>query len=274
MAFIDSRLVVLAPLAALLLLVACAAPAETGMDDTMHGAAPTASPNLPEATGGLNVTSSMVAYYDGVQGYLARPVGDGQYPGVIMIHEWWGLNDNIKAMADRLAAQGYIVLAVDLYNGNVATTPDEARSFMGAFDQEEGIRNMRAAAAYLRAQGAPKLASLGWCFGGGQSLQLALSEDLDATVIYYGQLVTDERRLAAIEQPVLGVFAGEDASIPVSSVQQFDAALDDLGVRNEIVVYPGVGHAFANPSGDSYAPREAQDAWEKTVTFLAQNLRG
>jgi carboxymethylenebutenolidase len=134
---------------------------------------------------------------------------------------------------------------------------------------------MKAAADYLRnEEGATKIASLGWCFGGGQSLQLALSdEDLDATVIYYGSLVTDESKLSSIEQPILGIFGSKDTSIPVATVQQFDSALDNIGIENEIYIYEGVGHAFANPSGMNYAPEETKDAWDKTVSFLNRHMK-
>lgn len=133
---------------------------------------------------------------------------------------------------------------------------------------------MRAAVAYLKDQGATKVASLGWCFGGAQSLQLALSgERMDATVIYYGRLATTSEALAPIEWPVLGIFAGDDQSISVESVGQFKAALAENGVEHETYVYPGVRHAFANPSGMSYAPEETKDAWGKTLAFLERHLQ-
>jgi carboxymethylenebutenolidase len=164
-------------------------------------------------------------------------------------------------------------LAVDLF-GAVATSADEARSQVSALDQAEATSKMRAAAAYLRAQGAQKVASLGWCFGGAQSLQLALSgEPLDATIIYYGTLVTQEERLRAIRAPLLGIFGAEDQSISTSSVEAFDNALTSLGVPHEIHIYPGVGHAFANPSGMNYAPDATADAWQKTLSFLGQHVR-
>ena len=110
--------------------------------------------------------------------------------------------------------------------------------------------------------------------GGGQSLQLALSgEPLDAKVIYYGALVTDESRLSRIKWPVLGIFGDKDQSIPVATVNEFASALDRLGIKNEIYIYPGVGHAFANPSGENYAPNETKDAWNKTVAFPNKYLK-
>ena len=119
-----------------------------------------------------------------------------------------------------------------------------------------------------------KIASLGWCFGGGQSLRLALAEKLDATVIYYGNLVTNEDDLSRINWPVLGIFGEQDQSIPVTTVKEFESSLNKLGIKNSINVYPGVGHAFANPSGASYAPEATQDAWKKTLEiFLDTNLK-
>ena len=135
---------------------------------------------------------------------------------------------------------------------------------------------MKDAASFLRSLpnvDADKLASMGWCFGGGQSLQLALSgEKLSATIIYYGHLVDDKEKLSAISGPVLGIFAFDDTGIPISSVGSFEKALNELGIVNEIYVFSGVGHAFANPSGAQYAPEETKDAWERTVKFLKTHL--
>ena len=223
----------------------------------------------------LPVVSEDVAYFGNVKGFLARPEMEGTYPGVVMMHEWWGLNDNIKTMAKELAKEGYAVLAVDLFEGTVAATADEARKLTGGIKPERAVQNMKAAAAYLRnIQKASKIASMGWCFGGGQSLQFSLSgETLDATVIYYGSLVTDAAKLSPLKWPVLGVFGSEDKSIPVSSVQEFKSALDSRSIVNQIEIYNGVGHGFANPSGANYAARETNDAWEKTVAFLGKYLK-
>lgn len=215
-----------------------------------------------------------VVYFGNTKGFFASPEKAGSYPGVVMIHEWWGLNDNIKDMARQLAKEGYNVLAVDLYNGVVAKTPDEARAQTTALDQPKALENLKAALAFLKTKGATKLASFGWCFGGGQSMQLALgSSDLSATVIYYGNLVDDETKLRNIKWPVLGIFGDKDQSITPDKVKAFETALNKVGVKNEIHIYPGVGHAFANPSGQSYAPNETKDAWEKTLKFLNQNLK-
>lgn len=224
-------------------------------------------------TDGMEIRSQEVEYTPGFTGHLAKPKAEGRYPGIVMVHEWWGLNDYIKQMADELAAQGYIVLAVDLY-GKIATTPAEAQQAVKNLDQERATENLRAATAYLHSQQATKIASLGWCFGGGQSLQLALSgEKLDATVIYYGQLTDDAQKLKTITWPILGIFGDKDTSVKPESVAAFTKALEKDGIEHEIHLYPGVGHAFANPSGQNYAPTETKDAWKKTVDFLQRNLR-
>jgi len=124
----------------------------------------------------LNVAGEIVRYFEEVHGYLARPRKKGSYPGVVMIHEYWGLNEGIKQIARELARHGFIVLAVDLYAGQVTTDPERAMKLVRAVRQSRALMNMRAAAAYLRVEyGCEKIASLGWCFGGGQSLLLALS---------------------------------------------------------------------------------------------------
>ncbi|MFZ0202200.1 MAG: dienelactone hydrolase family protein [Nitrososphaeraceae archaeon] len=235
---------------------------------------------------GQQLQNKTINYIDGSSGYLVYPnttnnttstTGQQQkLPAVVMIHEWWGLNDNIKDMANELAGEGYVVLAADLYNGEVATDPNRARELSSSVNEnpEQAITNLQSAVQYLASLpnvNSSRIASLGWCFGGGQSLQLALHSEqnpLAATVIYYGNLVNDTNELSKINWPVLGIFGDQDQSIPVESVDAFEQALNGTGIKNEIYIYPGVGHAFANPSGDNYAPEETADAWQKTLTFL------
>ncbi len=198
-------------------------------------------------------------------------------PAIIVIHEWWGLNDNVRAMADRLAGEGYIILAVDLFNGLTANTPEEARQHMLTVveNPELAADNIRQAYAFVNTTaGAPRIGSLGWCFGGGWSLNTAMlfPEDLDATVIYYGQVTDDEQRLHDISAPILGLFGAEDQGITVESVQNFEAALERLRKNYEIHIYPGVDHAFANPTGNAYNAEAADDAWQKTIAFLNRHL--
>ncbi len=215
-----------------------------------------------------------VEYYPGAKGYFVRPKEEGNYPGVIMIHENRGLRREIKDAADTLAKEGYIVLAVDLLGG-VAEDQDGARALTSKFDQQKGIENMKAGLNYVKEKGATKVASLGWCFGGKQSVELSISgEKLDATVVYYGGgMATTTERLKVIKWPVLGVFGDKDQIIPLSMVDAFKNSLNQLGITNEIYIYPGVGHAFANPSGMNYSAKETKDAWSKTLTFLNRNLK-
>ena len=229
---------------------------------------------MMNGNGTLAITTGEVGYFENAKGYYVRPEASGSYPGVVMIHENRGLRPEIRDTAEKLAKEGYLVLAVDLLGG-VAEDQTGARALTSQFKQETGIANMRAAATYLRAQGATKLASLGWCFGGKQSIELAISgEKFDATVVYYGGgMATTTERLAPITWPVLGVFGDQDQAIPVTMVRAFETSLNTLGVENEIHIYPGVGHAFANPSGANYAPEATQDAWTKTLNFLQANLK-
>lgn len=211
-----------------------------------------------------------------LKGYLAKPMGEGSYPGVVMIHEWWGLNDNIKEMARILASEGYVVFAIDLYDGNVAEDSTAAREYATSVrsNPDAAVVKMQEAVTYLKEeQSATKVGSLGWCFGGQQSLAIALTGDTDATVIYYGSLTDNATQLANINGPVLGVFGSEDTGIPVESVKSFKAALEDLDIESDVYIYQGVGHAFANPSGSNYAPKETVDAWLKTTEFLENNLK-
>jgi carboxymethylenebutenolidase len=245
----------------------------------------------------ITLENKTVNYFENTNGYLVYPIStttsssiksnisannNNTLPAVVMIHEWWGLNDNIKNMAETLAKEGYVVLAVDLYNGQVANTTESAQNLVSKVrdNPSESINNLQHAVRYLASLenvNSSKIASLGWCFGGGQSLQLALNTEpeypLAATIIYYGNLVSDQESISKIKWPVLGIFGDQDQSISVQSVKQFEDALNANGITNEIYIYKGVGHAFANPSGDNYAPQETQDAWEKTVSFLKKYLK-
>ena len=213
-----------------------------------------------------------------VYGYFVFP-SDMIEPlaAIIVIHEWWGLNDNVRAMSDRLAAEGYIVLAIDLFGGKIATSADEAKqSVLSTIeDSELASENIRQAYDFLStAAGAPRIGSLGWGFGGGWSLSAAMlfPDGLDAAVIYYGQVTGDEELLRPINAPILGLFGANDSSISVETLQQFETALEHLRKSHEIHVFPGVDHAFANPTGNNYDVASADDAWRRTLDFLEHHL--
>jgi carboxymethylenebutenolidase len=225
----------------------------------------------------MQLNRSSVSYQDNVKGYLVYPTNmQEKLPAVIMIHEWWGLNDNIKRQADILAREGYAVLAVDLYHGEVTTDPNQAMQLSSSVrsNPAEAMNNLHSAVSYVKSLeiiNGTRIASLGWCFGGDWSLQLALDSTenpLAASVLYYGRPVTDASSLSKIKWPVLGIFGDKDQSIPAESVKQFASTLNSSNITNEIYLYKGVGHAFANPSGDNYAPHETADAWQKTLSFL------
>jgi carboxymethylenebutenolidase len=242
-----------------------------------------------DSNAGVDLQNETVNYYDQANGYLVYPSApnenksgnnNGTLPAVVMIHENKGLNDHIKNMANLLARNGYVVLAVDLFKGEVTTDRNRSSELTQYIRDNPDIAtvNLQSAVKYLASLpnvNAEKIASLGWCFGGAQSLQLALnSQDhpLSATIIYYGRLITDNATLAKIKWPVLGIFGDQDSSIPVDTVKAFESALNSNNIPNEIYIFKGVGHAFANPSGDNYAPTETKDAWDKTLSFLDKHL--
>jgi carboxymethylenebutenolidase len=210
--------------------------------------------------------------------YLSRPLGaEAPVPAVVLVHEWWGLNEHIEHWADRIAAMGYAAIAVDLYDGVVATTREEAMAAMRSIDPDRALGALRAAVWYARSHPAieaPRVASLGWCLGGKWSLELALAEPaLDAAVVYYGQVTDDVERLRAIRGELLGVFGTRDASIPNDQVDAFEAALAAAGVPHRILRYDAE-HAFANPSGARYDAANAEAAWAETRAFLSRVLAG
>ena len=181
-------------------------------------------------------------------------------------------------MARRLADQGYAALSVDLYRGKVAETPDSAGTYARAVgsNPELAEENLKQAIAWLSvSHSITKTGIIGWCFGGGWSLSasVAFPDKIDATVIYYGRLVTDPDRLQVLDMPILGIFGAEDRGIPVESVREFESALNSLDKNASIHVYEGADHAFANPSGTRYNPEAAEDAWDKTVAFFEEHLK-
>jgi len=227
------------------------------------------------------VVSDTVTYgtVDGkpLVGFRSRPKNARKdAPGIVVVHEWWGLNDNIRAATERLAGEGYVALAVDLYGGNVGTTPDSAMALMRvASANVEGNRaNLSAAIDFLRAQGAKKVGTIGWCFGGRWSLQAGLvgGSRVQAVVMFYGQPITDSTVLQQLQAPLLGLFGSQDGGISADSVKAMAAALDKLG-RTETIQFFDAGHGFANPSGKNYNAAAAEDAWKRATEFFEHYLK-
>jgi len=209
----------------------------------------------------------------GSKAYVAKPKGAPR-GALLVIHEWWGLTDWIEHMADELADQGYLALAVDLYQGKSTKDPKEAAGLMQAKDEKYGDSIEEAGVKWLKANsGGAKVATIGWCMGGGESLKASLNDpkDVSATVIYYGMPVDDVARLKTLKGPVLGIFANKDGHITPEVVAKFDQNLTAAGIKHEFHAYDA-GHGFANPSSGAYTSDAAKDAWEKTKAFLKANL--
>lgn len=206
--------------------------------------------------------------------YLARPADGKPAPGLMLVHEWWGLNDWVKRQADRFAARGYVALAVDLYRGEVASDAEHAHELMRGLTDERALADMRAAFAYLAGQKftqGGRIGAIGWCMGGGFALKLAIAEPrLACTVVCYGRPVTDVDQLRRIKGPLLGIWGETDRGI---DVPPFKKALSAVAVRAEHHVYPGAGHAFLNETNRrGYNRVEAEKAWKEIDQFLARNL--
>ncbi len=187
-----------------------------------------------------------------------------------MIHEWWGLNDNVRRAAERLAGEGYVTLAVDLHRGKTADTPKDAMQMGRVLSENKDV-----ALAYLEAaDGVSKIGVIGWCQGGRWSMLTALTypADIDATVVYYGRVTDDKAELEVLDMPVLGIFAGDDFIVPPKMAYRFAASMADLKKDLEFYMYRDADHAFSNPSGEAYNPEAAADAWQRTTAFLARNL--
>lgn len=222
-----------------------------------------------------------VSYKSGdetVQGVLFTPAGKGPFPAIIVIHEWWGLNDWVKEQAAKLSGEGYVTLAIDLYRGKVATTPEMAHEIMRGVPEDRARRDLHAAFEFLASQPNVKkdrIGTIGWCMGGGYSLDVALQEPaLAADVINYGHLATDTEALKKINSPILGLFGGQDHGIPPEDVRKFAQALTQLGKKVEIKIYPDAGHAFENPNNRAgYRADDAADAWNRTVRFFEEHLK-
>jgi carboxymethylenebutenolidase len=225
--------------------------------------------------------SKSVSYKSGdetVQAVLYTPAGKGPFPAIIVIHEWWGLNDWVKDEASKLADQGYETLAIDLYRGKVATTPEMAHEIMRGVPEDRAKRDLHAAFEFLQSQPNVKkdrIGAIGWCMGGGYSLDVALQEPtLAADVINYGHLATDTDALKKINAPILGQFGAQDQGITPDDVHKFEAAMKQLGKKIDVRIYDDAGHGFENPNNKAgYRAEDASDAWKRTIAFLAQTLK-
>jgi carboxymethylenebutenolidase len=210
---------------------------------------------------------------DTISGFLATPDAPGVHGAIIVIHEWWGLNDWVKEQTVKFAELGFVALAVDLYRGKVATDANQAHELMRGLPQDRGVQDLKAAYAYLAARKDVKpdrIGSVGWCMGGGLSIQLAVHEPhLRACVVNYGALPTDPNDIQQINATVMGNFGEEDHGITVADVDAFKKAMANANRTFDIKEYPGAGHGFENPNNkDGYRPEAAADAWTRSINFL------
>ena len=228
-------------------------------------------------------TPTEVTYKSGpetVKGLLYMPSdGTWRHPAVIVIHEWWGLNDWVKEQAADLAAHGYVALAVDLYRGQVASDPDTAHQLSRGLPEDRGIRDLKAADDFLRADkhvDTSRIGAIGWCMGGGYALNFAVADPhLKAVVANYGPPPTDPAALAQIHAAILGNYGGLDKGISPASVESFAADLKKQGKPIDIKIYPDAGHAFENPNNKTgYKAADASDAHSRSLDFFARDLGG
>ncbi len=212
------------------------------------------------------------------QGILYLPHGSGPHPALVVIHEWWGLNDWVKQKAAGYASQGYVALAVDLYRGKIADTADLAHELSRGLPKDQGVRDLTAAVTYLESRSdvrRARVGAVGWCMGGGFALQLAIAApSLRAVAVNYGSLPTDKAALARIHAAVLGNFGGQDRGIPPDAVHAFEAAMQSIGKPVDVKIYPLAGHAFENPNNKTgYRAQDAADALARVDRFLAAELK-
>lgn len=273
-----------------LVMIACA---EGGAENRSDEAEPAAAPPSAEMATGDSLPAALLGtappprgvtinYYGAdpaAAGYLVTPTDSGPHPAVILIHEWDGLNDRVRQVADALADEGYVALAADLYSGRTGSNREENMALVQEARANPGalIANLNAAVEFLRARDdvTGKVGTMGWCFGGGVALSYALGgEHHDATAIFYGSLVTDPDSLAALDHEIYGTFAAEDDGIPPSQVEEFVAALRAAGVANDVHVYDEVDHGFWLWVDQDYDARSgpALDAWTRLKAYLQRTL--
>ena len=256
-------------------------------DEHEHGGRETAAPpevvdtSPPPAAPHAGGLTELVAYGD-ASGYLALPTGGtgaaAKRPALIVIQEWWGVDEWIKEQSARFASRGYVALAPDLYRGRTAKSPDEAHELMRGMPEDRAMADLKAAVDYLAARpdvDPNRIGVIGWCMGGGYALKLATADRrLRATAVNYGSIITDRDAIVRINSQILGSFGGADRGIPAADVKKFAAALTQYGKLADIKIYDGAGHAFMNPNNkQGYDAAAAQDAWGRIDGFFERLLR-
>lgn len=226
--------------------------------------------------------SFMVGFHGGsaakkTAGFLARPKNAGRCPAVIVIHEIWGVVDHIKDVSRRLASEGYVALAVDLFGGKTISSLEEGRRLREELSEERIMKDLKGAFDYLQSLEyvqQKRIGSIGFCMGGGLSLLLACrNRELAAAVVFYGRNPSPIDLVKNIQCPVLGNYAGADMAIKESDINLLKEAMTKYGKVFDIKVYPGAPHAFFNDTRESYRPEAAKDAWKRTLGFFNKYLK-
>lgn len=218
-----------------------------------------------------------------IKAFVAEPAGKGPFAGVVVIQEWWGLNDNIKENAKRIAGQGFVALAPDLYRGKVATEMKSAAALLKGLPADRALRDLKASVdhlVHLPSVEKAKIGSIGWCMGGGYSLQLALADPrIKSCAICYGRVVSEPAKLESLKANVLGIFGAEDKGIPATGVREFEKALRKAGGKIwAIHVFDGAGHGFMREATDAlpnaaYNQKRAGEAWQQVERFFEDTLK-
>jgi carboxymethylenebutenolidase len=242
---------------------------------SIAGAAPARSP-APAAADTSRVHLGLAQ--GGTDAFVAWPAGTRSAPAVIVIHEWWGLNSQIRDVARRLARQGYVAIVPDLYHGIVAEDPELAHTLVRGLDEDRALAELDLAAGWLASQSRTaksRLGVVGFCMGGRLAELFALHQPgVAAAVMYYGRPETRPEKLAALKAPLQGHFGAEDQGIPPDTVAAFRAALASARKNAEIYLYAGAGHAFMHEGRQSYHPDAARQAWTRTLAFFQKYLKG
>ncbi|HEX9295698.1 MAG TPA: dienelactone hydrolase family protein [Polyangiaceae bacterium] len=259
-------------------LLACRTRSETQTGGGSNAAPTNSIASAASPTDGPASAGAPVDLPDGGRGYLVLPEGQGKHPAIIVIQEWWGLNDWIRENTARFARQGYVALAVDLYRGRATSDPGEAHELMRGMPEDRALGDLQAGFQWLAARAdvdPNRIGSIGWCMGGGYSLAFATSEPrLRAVVVNYGRLITTPAKIDAIRATVLGNFAGADRGIPPADVRSFESQLKERKKDHDIKIYDGKAHAFMNPGNkDGYDAPAASDAWSRIDAFFARTLK-
>ncbi len=264
-----------------LLLAASGAPIEQVAlaAGAIEGTAPATLPaTLPATEESLEIQTSMITFKGNgdAPGYLARPTAQGTYPGVVVIQEWWGIDDHIKSVTQRFAQKGFVALAPDLYRGKIAKEPNDAQRLMMTVQQDQALKDIQGAVDYLDQQdyvSPHKAGVVGFCFGGGLAMMMSYKgTGIGAVVVFYGTVKPADADLQNVSVPVLGMYGDKDSNFTVEGINTWADKLKSYGKINQMVIYKGAGHAFFNDTRDSYRALAAQDAWKRTLDWFQKYL--